>query len=56
MRPDDRWTYGEAGNVTGASNAYETTDYSYDQRDRMVEAVYPELRMRVGYGYDLTGG
>ena len=52
---DDRWTYDEVGNVTRASNAYETADYSYDQRDRMLEAVYPDLKMRVDYSYDLAG-
>jgi len=52
---DDQWTYDEVGNVTRATNANETADYSYDQRDRMSEALYAELKMRVGYGYDLAG-
>jgi RHS repeat-associated protein len=55
VRTDDRWTYDEVGNVTRAMNAHETADYSYDQRDWMNEAVYPDIKMRVGFSYDLAG-
>jgi RHS repeat-associated protein len=40
--------------IRGLGNVINTFTFSYDQRDRMVE-VYPDLKMRVQYGYDLAG-